>query len=137
MPFGHGTTAQLKIADSGATMRDFSVYIDEAGLPRSVDAAETTVLGKTKKTYIAGLEDGTINLKGMFDPTVDGYLDGIRRLVTTWEYWPLGSGGSMGTNVKYSGAAVLTAYELGANLSGAATFTATLQQSDTVTRALV
>jgi len=134
MAFGHGTNAVLKIMDAVPTLRDFSAYIDEAGLPRSVEAAEVTTLGKVKKVYIAGLEDGTISLKGFWDPTVDGYLDGLRRKVTTWEYYPAGLGAG---NVKYSGSAVMTQFDVSGSTSGATTFTATFQQSDVVTRAVL
>jgi hypothetical protein len=133
MAFSHGTTAVLKVADSIPTLRDLSAYLTEETLQRTAGAEDVTTQGKTVKVYIPGLADGTIPLSGKFDPTVDGYLNSILNLATTYEYYPAGT--PVGpTKPKYAGAAVLTAYEVKTGVSGAASFTATLQLSDTVGR---
>lgn len=44
-----------------------SGYFNEASASRSVETAETTAFGSSAKTYIVGLQDGTLSLSGMFD----------------------------------------------------------------------
>lgn len=135
MAFSHGTLGVFKIADSGSTLRDISTYINQAGLARTVEAAEVTALGKTAKVYIPGLSDATIPIEGKFDPTVDGYLAGILRAMSTWEYYPVGEPAGA-TKPKYSGACMLTNYEITTGVNGAASIRGTIQCSDTITRAV-
>lgn len=134
MAFGHGSKAVFKIQDSGGVSRDISAYIRSASLPRSIDTAETTVLGLTAKTYIPGLHDATISIEGIWDPTVDGYLDGIAGFATarTWEYHPQGT--ASGT-IKYSGSCIETSYETSDPVDDVGTFTAEFQVTGVVTRA--
>lgn len=131
----HGSKASLKIADSGATLRDFSAYLTQAGLPREADTAEVTTLGATNKAYIPGLKDGTIPLEGPFDVTIDGYLDGILGLsARNFEYCPQGAG--VATTPKYAGTCILTSYEVTTPVDDAGTFTAEAQLTGTVTRTI-
>lgn len=133
----HGSAAVLKIADAGATLRDFTAYIESSGLPRTVDPVEVTTLGSVQKSYIPGLKDGTIPLSGFWDATYDGYLDGILRKTTTFEYYPAGSSGGAGTNVKYAGSGVLTKYDITSPVNDAVKFDAELQQSGNTARSLI
>lgn len=135
MAFSHGTLAVLKVADSGAILRDLSSYLTQESLQRQVGAEETTTQGKTAKVYIPGLADGTIPLEGNFDPTVDGYLSGILRVMSTYEYYPAGE--PVGASKpKYSGACMLTDYQIKTGVDGVSKISGTLQLSDTVTRAV-
>jgi hypothetical protein len=134
MAFSHGSTAVFKVQDSGGTLRDLSAYLTSTGLPRETDVAETTTLGKTAKTYIPGLEDGSIPIEGPWEPTLDGYLDGIRRMTRNFEYYPAGT--AVGA-VKYSGACILTSYEINSEVEDANSFSGEFQITDTVTRAIV
>lgn len=134
MAFSHGTNAVLKVADVGTSLRDLSAYLTQETLQRTAGAEDTTTQGKTTKVYIPGLKDGKIPLEGKFDPTVDGYLSGILGVATTYEYYPAGEPVGA-TKPKYSGAAILTSYEIRTGVNGGAgSFTAELQLSDTVTR---
>lgn len=62
MPFIHGKSAIVLHNDY-----DLSQYFNDASTSRSVDTAETSAFGSSAKTYITGLQDGTISLSGMFD----------------------------------------------------------------------
>jgi len=136
MAFSHGTNAVLKVGDSGGTLRDLSAYLTQETLQRTAGAEQVTTQGKTAQVYIPGLADGTIPLEGNFDPTVDGYLAGIVRVADrSFEYYPAGEPVGA-TKPKYSGLCMLTSYEIATGISGKATFRATLQLSDTVTRAV-
>lgn len=46
---------------------DMSPYLNEATTAREIEANETTTFGSDAKTYLTGLDDGTISLSGMFD----------------------------------------------------------------------
>ena len=46
---------------------DLSSYFKEAGISRSAETADTTTFGKSAKTYITGLTDGTLSLSGLFE----------------------------------------------------------------------
>lgn len=62
MAFIHG-----KGLDILANEFDMSQYFNQASTARTVETAETTTFGKTAKTYITGLMDGTLSLSGLFD----------------------------------------------------------------------
>lgn len=131
----HGSRANLRLGDSGGTLRDLSAYLTDTGMPRSGDTAEVSTLGATSKSYIAGLKDGTIPLGGPFDPTADGYLAGILAVEgRAFQYQPQGPGTG---NIQYTGTGILTAYEVSAGMGGASTFTGTFQISGDVTRTVL
>jgi len=132
--FTHGKEAVIKVADSGATLRDLSSVLNTATLSREVETAETSALGSDDKSYIPGLRDATISVEGMADTTTSGYFDGILGSSTTFEFYPAGEGAG---NVKYSGACILTSFETGAELGGAVTVSGEFQVSGAITRAIV
>ncbi len=135
MAFSHGSVAVFKIQDASGTLRDLSSYVTTDGLQRAIDTAETTTHGKTAKEYLPGLQDATVPLEGNFDPTVDGYLDGIRGLVRAWEYYPAGEPVGA-TNPKYSGSAILTSYEIEGPVDDKSGFSAEFQVTGPVARAV-
>ena len=128
MAFVHGKSAYFKINST-----DLSSYCDEVSLPRSIETAETTTFGKSAKTYITRLTDATISASGSWDATADGViapLVGSSSLVT----WEVGPAGSTAGNVKYTGSAIITSYEVSAPVGDKVTFTLELQSSDSITR---
>lgn len=133
----HGSIAVMKVADSGSVLQDVSAFLTQAGLADAVDTAESSHLGDTAKEYVAGLEDHTFDLQGDLDATIDAQMNGIKRLVRNFEYYPFGASGGAGTNVKYSGSAILTKFDRSTPVNGLATFTASFQVTGAVTRALI
>ena len=132
MAFSHGSLATLEIDPAGGTSyTDISEYLNEASQEETVDTAETTTLGKTRKTYIPGLEDGTFSLSGLFDPTIDALLYSCKREIITFRYRPAGAGTGL---PEYSGEAILTSYSISTTVDEAATIEGELQTTDTVTR---
>lgn len=130
--FQHGKSTVLKVDDSGATPRDISDSVSSVTWPREVDATETTSFGSNQRTYIVGLANSTVSVEGYFDATVDGYLAGIvGGAAGTIEYGPQGSTSS---NIKYTGEAILTSYELSSGVGDAVTFSAEFQITGAVTR---
>lgn len=134
MAFSHGSLATLDIDPLGGTAwTDVSEYLNEASQEETVDTAETTTLGKTRKTYIPGLEDGTFSLSGLFDPVADALLYSLKRANPnpTFRYRPAGAGTGL---PEYVGECILTSYSISTTVDEAATIEAELQTTDTVTR---
>jgi len=75
MAFLHGKGTAVVFNQS-----DLSSYFNDATITRTVETAETTAFGASSKTYIVGLQDGTVSLSGMFDGSagaVDEVLQGV------------------------------------------------------------
>lgn len=133
--FSHGKDAVFKIDDSGATLRDISSVINSTSLSRSAETAEVTAIGgSNSKSYIPGLRDATISVEGMADVTTSGYLDGVLGVVTDFEFYPAGTASGQ---VKYSGTAILTSLETGAEVGGAVSVSGEFQVTGDVTRTTV
>ena len=66
MAFRHGK--KTGIAFNGT---DITAYLNESAPTHSVETAETTTYGTDSKTYIVGLQDGTVTLSGLFDGDTD------------------------------------------------------------------
>lgn len=140
MAFVHGKKSLFKIDNVAGTPVDLSAFMDEVGLPRSIETAETTTFGNDAKTYITGLSDATVSLSGKFDAgsasAVDSVLSGILGSASTvsWAY-RVNSASVSTTNPEYQGEGILTSYEITGSVSDAVTFSAELQVSGAVTRA--
>jgi hypothetical protein len=50
---------------------DMSLYLNEATVSRDIETNDTTTFGSNSRSYITGLDDGTISLSGMFDSTAN------------------------------------------------------------------
>lgn len=131
--FRHGKNTYFALDDSGGTLRNLSDALDNVSFPQTVEPAETTAFGKSKKTYIVGLMDTTISLSGKFDATYDGYIAGVLGFATllTYEYGPYGNTGGF---VKYTGDCMVTSYSTTSPVGDVVTFSLELQTSDTTTR---
>ncbi len=134
MSFEPGNLQVLKLDNSAGTLVDLSQYINSVGYPKEVNALETTTLGKTAKTYIVGLSDGTVSLSGPWDAVLDAQMASIlgqAGVTKTYEYGPQGLTGG---EVKYTGECILTSYETSGEVDGLVEWSAELQLSDTQTR---
>lgn len=133
MAFVHGKSAVFKLDDSGGTLRDISAYLDDISFPQPVETAETTTFGASSKTYIVGLKDSTVSLSGKWDSTLDGYVAPAlgQSATLSFEYGPAGSTGG---NVKYSGEAIITSFDVSAPIGDVVTVSIELQVTGAVTR---
>lgn len=120
MPFAHGSKAVVYLNGTNV-----SSFLRSVSVARSVDTAETTVLGLTAKTYIPGLTDGTISAEGFFD----GAAAAIDAVISTaigdapdsnWLVLPAGDG--LG-NKAYGAAAIDTSYEISEPVDDVGTIT--------------
>lgn len=136
MPTRHGRKAAFLLDDAAAVLTDISAHLDDVGFPRPVETGETTAFGDDDKTYITGLRDATFSLSGHYDPAagaVDEHLSGIlgQDVTVTFEYGP---GGNAAGDVKYTGEAILTSYEVTSPVGDKVSFTAELQTTGGITR---
>ena len=131
--FRHGKSTVFKVDNSGGTLTDISNTLTDVSFPQSVDTAETSAFGSSAKTYVVGLTDATISISGMFDATVDAHLNGIlgQAATVSFEYGPEGS---TSPNVKYTGEAILTSYEMSGAIGDMVSYSAEFQVSGAVTR---
>ena len=133
--FFHGKDAAVYVTDSGGSERNLTDYATSVGLPVEVETAEVSTLGDDDKVYVTGLRDRTISIEGKWDGTVDGYLSGL--LGGTARAWKVFPAGSAAGRPFYSGSAILTSYEVTADIGDAVGFSAEFQNSGTVTRGTV
>ena len=133
--FFHGKDAEVYIADSGDTERNLTTYATSVGIPAEVETAEVSTLGDDDKVYVTGLRDRTISIEGKWDGTVDGYLSGL--LGGTPRSWKVFPAGSAAGRPFYSGSAILTSFEVSADVGDAVGFSAEFQNSGGVTRGTV
>ena len=133
MAFVHGKSAVFKLDNSSGSLVDYSAYLEEVSMPRSVETAETTTFGSSAKSYITGLSDATISISGKFDSAADATLAAVLGQAATlsFEYGPAGSTAGL---IKYSGECIMTSYEIGASVGDAVTASVELQVTGTITR---
>lgn len=136
MAFEPGNLQYFRLDNAAGSLVDLSTYINTVGYPREVTALETTTLGKTAKTYIVGLSDGTVSIGGPWDATLDAHMAGILGVTAskTYEYGPQGSTAG---EVKYTGEAILTSYEISGEVDGVVEWSGELQLTDTQTRTTI
>jgi predicted secreted protein len=141
MAFIHGKKSVFKIDNAAGTLTDISAFCEEVSLPRSIETAETTTFGNDAKTYITGLTDATVSLSGKFDAgsasAVDAVLSGILGSASTvsWAY-RVNSASVSSTNPEYQGEGIVTSYEVTGSVGDAVTFSAELQCSGAIVRAI-
>ena len=121
--FVHGKNTIFSIANASATPTDISNVLNDVNFPETVDSDETSAFGNSSKTYVVGLKDGKISIKGTFDATVDGVLSGILGLATASAFI-YGPQGSTTGYAKYTGSAFLTSYDKQSAIGGVSKFSA-------------
>lgn len=129
--FTHGKNTVFKIDTAGGVLTDISQYLTSVDYPDNVESHETTTFGKTRKTRIAGLGDGSVAIQGNWDPALDAILAPIKGLIGTYEYGPDGSAAG---KIKYGGEVLCTSYQVQSPVGGQVTFSASFEMTDTQTR---
>lgn len=138
--FRHGKNTGLAITDIGGTLRDVSNVLREVNFPREADTAETSAFGTQDKTYVVGLVGSSLNCSGMFDATVDGYLNGIRGQDIGGAYtgvFKFAPEGTAAGRVIYTGVALCTNYSTTAGIGDMVGITVNFQITGPVTRSTI
>jgi hypothetical protein len=138
MAFVHGKSAHFSLGSAGSetVLVDISSYANELSLPLSIETAETTTYGKDSKTYVIGLKDSTVSMSGFHDPTIDAHLFGAlgNAIPLGFLYSPEGNESG---DIKYTGSAFLTSYEVGSPIGDVVSYSAELQVTGDLVRAIV
>jgi hypothetical protein len=111
--------------------RDISNVTNSVSLPKQADTAEVSSFGDAAKNFIGGLLDSTLSVDCSRDATVEGYLDGILGVTTTYAYCPEGSASG---KIKFSGTIIGTGLTPTSAIGDANKMTFTAQGCGTVTR---
>ena len=133
MAFVHGKNSVMKLDNASGSLTDISAFVNNVDFPETADVAETSVLGASNKTYLAGLKDATIGLTGFFDATADAIFGAVigQSATLSFEYSPEGTGSG---KVKYTGECILTNYALSSPVGDVVAYSGDLQVSGAVTR---
>jgi hypothetical protein len=137
MPFVHGKVAHVEMDDDQGALFDLSPYANEVDYPVSIDTAETSHFGSQPKTYLAGLDDATVSIKGMFDATIDQKIAAsVANALATNETITveIGPAGTATGSPKYTMECVPTGYEVDAPVGDVVTFSLDLQRTGATTR---
>lgn len=139
MAFSAGTDAVLYLNDGGG-LEDFSAYIKTTGLNRARDMYDVTTLGLNDRAFVGGLRNNSHTLEGPADPTMDAMLSAaLDAAARTFEYFPFGEaggGGADATHPKYTGSYLIASYDTTTPVDGMASFSANIQFTGTITRAV-
>lgn len=133
MAFVHGKSAVFKLDNAAGSLVDYSAFLEDVSMPRSIETAETSTFGSSAKSYITGLTDATISVSGKFDAAADATLVAVigQSDTLSFEYGPEGS---VAGKIKYTGECIMTSYDIGATVGDAVTASVELQVSGAVTR---
>lgn len=137
MAFTAGKGYKVKIGSD-----DVSAYLTNVSQPLTKDALETTTMGDSARDYIEGLRNATISLSGRWDGGGATAIDGVLHTayanssLVTFSLNPTGTATFSASAPGYTGSMIVTNYEHSAAFDGVVSFSATLQVSGAVTRAI-
>jgi hypothetical protein len=142
MAFVHGKNSIIKVDNAAGTLTDISSVTNSVELPRSLDTGETTTFGTSAKTFIAGLNDGTVSISGLYDPAVDATLSAAVDAVANGtlasasvEWSPAGLPASA-TKPTFKLEVIWTSYSVSAGVGDVETFKLEGQRTGATTRAV-
>jgi hypothetical protein len=78
MTFRHGKDGRVLVSQY-----DLSAFLNELSSSQTIETAETTTFGSAAKTYITGLNDGTLSFSGMFDGAADAIADVFEDIIAS------------------------------------------------------
>lgn len=136
MPKAHSRVATVHLDNAAGSLIDITSFVDTANLSDSIDMTEVTNLGVNARTYLEGLAGTTLSISGPADNTLYVQLAAIRQSGTTRsiQYRPMGGTSGFPT---VTAEAFLSSFQLNAQVGSAATFSATLTCTGTVTYGVV
>lgn len=137
MSFTHGKNANFQLADSGATVRDLSAYVDKvSGLPGGRNLSDVTAFGASGVAKLPGLQDVSFTVEGSFDSTATTgphvVINGLRT-TTTASSFVYGPEGSTTGKTKLTGNCWLKDYKVDATVTDKVSFSAEFQVDGVVT----
>jgi len=131
MTFRHGKDAVFSLDDSGGTLRDVTIHLNQVtGLPGARALSEVTAFTDQGTKSIPGLANVTFSIAGHFDATattgIFTVLNGLRTATATASF-AYGPEGSTTGRVKISGECWLTELTVDASVSDRVPIAASFQ----------
>ena len=127
---GHSGVAKFDVGGSATLVASITAFsIDNSG-----DALETTVLGSSARTYVAGLTNATGSMSLLWrddDGAQLALFAGPGSAPATLELYPSGQT----TGIKLSGEVIITSHSIDTGLDGAVTAECAFQVSGALTKA--
>lgn len=74
MAIAHGKSAKIMVNG-----RDLSSYLRSVNVEATADVVEVSTFGSSAKSYVAGLQDGTLTAEGIYDPVASVGSDAVLR----------------------------------------------------------
>lgn len=137
MAQGHSRDAVLKVDDPTGTLVDISSDLTNVTPSNSKGVIDVTTFGDNYRDYLAGLADLTLDIEGIYDPAAGKagsilwvHAHGTATTSKSYEWYPQGTASG---KTKVNGEFHLTSFVEPANLDEAILFTASLQNTGTVT----
>ena len=115
MSFTPGFNGYFAFDNSSDVLTDFSDKVSSGTMQAIAELLESTTLGKTSRTRVGGLKDGSIQAEGYWDATIDAALWAARGTLKTFEFAPPGSSSG---NVYYTGEFLCESYQIGVEVDG-------------------
>jgi hypothetical protein len=133
MAFSHGSKAYFALeGTSNGAATDISAYVTEVSFSQEIDTPEVSTFGVTNRKYIAGLNDATLEVSGIWDPSLDAIFgDPTSNSPRAWTFGPAGSGTGA---IKYSGDAIISSFEISGGVDDAIEWKAEFVMATAVTR---
>lgn len=131
MAFGHGKDAVFKLANVAGSTVDISSYVTSVTLTTDRDEVDVTTLGATYRDFLAGIQDATLDIEGVWDPTPHAQLFALG--TASGMYWEYAPQGTASGKIKLSGSATRGAYDMPTSVDDAVTFTCAFHVKGAVT----
>lgn len=137
MAFNAGKYSVFKLDNAAGSLQNLTTYLTKVDASEDLSELKTTTMGSTNHSYVIGFGDMTIDLEGIWDPTLDGIMallsSGFRGGTVTSASFEYGPAGSTSGYVKVLGECVLTSYSRPSEVEGLATWKAKLHVSGNIT----
>jgi Phage tail tube protein len=135
--FIHSKVGIFKVQDSAGVTQDISTYLNSVTLAQEMDEVETTTFGAQDTTWLAGYADSTLSVEGNWARAGDAILgplfNAFKTAAVTTRTWEFGPEGADAGDKKYSGAMVMTKYDIDEAVKDAVTFSCEFHVSGGVT----
>lgn len=134
MGFVHGKG--VEVLYGGAKLTSF---FNDVSVSRNLDTAETSAFGDDAKTYVTGMQDGTLSLSGMFDGAEGAVDDTLRATIgsASNDVITIAPEGLTVGAVAFSSAVKQTSYEVSSPIGDVVAVSLDVQADGGVDRALL
>lgn len=128
---GHGRNQILKLDNRAGTLTEIQRYCRKITHHREVENADTSAIGDKRSRRKAAIGDSSLDVDGLWNPTIDDICDAWMTFKKDYEYSPMGVGTGREKN---SGTLLGSSYEIEIDFESEVTFSASGEGHSAVTR---